>query len=414
MATLSSELVVRLLDRVSGPAKQAGASLDKLSRQARSAARSSRSMATGPTMAGTAIARLGGLAAAYVGVNTAIDAYTKFADYDRALTRIGVTADATGGQITDAGKAIKSIAFETGLAQGAVLSGLESLVASGRTMPEALNFLPAVSRTAQAAGADVSDIAKTADALGTSMGITGGKMQRAFDLLVAGGKAGKFELKDMAQELPALAPAAAAVGMKGEDGLRRLVAMLQIVRNQTASGAEAANRMQNVFQKMESEETAKKFTKFGVNLRKEMKKARDDGRDLTETFLDLTEKATGGDLSKLNRIFTDLQVSQGVRALLTQRDALRKMNAELQNVDGSVMRDLSKVSKDAASSVQRLGNAWDNTRTSLGRAADVGGVTLRSTASPRPPAPPRRTSTVLGQGKQQGLLARREGLLLRE
>lgn len=64
-------------------------------------------------------------------------------------------------------------------------------------------------------------------------------MQRAFDVLVTQGKAGKFELKDMAQYLPSLAPAAAAVGLKGAEGLNQLAAVLQTVRTQTGSAGAA-------------------------------------------------------------------------------------------------------------------------------------------------------------------------------
>jgi hypothetical protein len=44
-------------------------------------------------------------------------------------------------------------------------------------------------------------------------------LQTAFDLMVAGGKAGQFELKDMAQHIPTLANSFASMGYTGEAGL---------------------------------------------------------------------------------------------------------------------------------------------------------------------------------------------------
>jgi len=72
-------------------------------------------------------------------------------------------------------------------------------VAAGRSLPEALAFLPSVVRTAQASGSDVTDIAKTADAVGAQMKIRAEDMQQAFDAMAKAGKAGEFELKDMAE-----------------------------------------------------------------------------------------------------------------------------------------------------------------------------------------------------------------------
>ncbi len=80
-----------------------------------------------------------------------------------------------------------------------------------------MSFLPAVVQTAQAAGAETSDIAASADALATSFKIAGSEMQGAFDILVAGGNAGKFELKDLARYLPSIA----ALGGGGRLGRAR-------------------------------------------------------------------------------------------------------------------------------------------------------------------------------------------------
>lgn len=311
----------------------------------------------------------GVLAPAAIGA-AAGKSFAHFAEVDRRLTRIGLTADATDQQVAGMRMTLSDIARETATPIDQVTGGLEDLVSQGKSLPEALAFLPAVARTAAASGAEVKDMAASTGALADSLRISSGEMQRAFDILVAGGKAGKFELKDMSQYLPSLAPMAAAVGLRGTEGLKRLTAMLQIVRNQTGTASEAATNLTNVFQKMESEETAKKFGKFGIDLRKEMAKARKDGKELTEVFLDLSEKALKGDLSKVPQLFSDMQVAGGMRALLSQRDALRKLQAALNDVDGATLRDLAKVTNDAQASVDRLANSWDRLVTNLGKTVD--------------------------------------------
>lgn len=382
MAGVTSTLRMTLVDGVTGPARVISASLQKLKAQTL-AMQGAAGMPVGKGAAGAQGGMLVGGAtrfavgatAALVGADAARRAYVDAADAERRLTRIRQTAGATIEQQEQARRAIRAIAKEVGLGIDEVTEGVAAMAAQGKDMPEILSKLPAVTRTAQASGAAIVDVARSANALGDSLKIGSGEMQKAFDILVAGGNAGQFELKDMAQYLPALAPAAAAIGLQGEAGLRKLVAALQMVRNQTGDASSAATNMQNVFSKMQSEETNKKFQKMGVNLTKGMEAGKRSGKDALDVFLDLADVATKGDLSKLPLLFTDMQVQQGVRALLTQRQALRALENQLKNVDGTTLRQLSDVSGDAAAGLQRLGNAWTDASRAMGNLADAAGVT---------------------------------------
>lgn len=303
----------------------------------------------------------------------AVAAMKQFAEVERRMTRVRLTAGAAAGDQAKALAGVKGIANEVALPVDQVTAGLEDLVAQGRSLDEAMKFLPAVARTAQASGAAVSDIAATAGAIGDAFKISGDKMQGAFDILVEGGKAGKFELKDMSQYLPGLAPAAAAIGLQGEEGLKRLVAMLQIVRNQTGSSGEAATAMANVFQKMETEETANRFKKMGIDLRKEMTKARREGKDLTEVFFQLSEQALKGDLSKIPLLFADAQFATAMRAFLSQRQDLIRVQKSLDNSAGAVAKDLKEVIDDSQASFDRLTNSAGNATQALGKFIDQAG-----------------------------------------
>lgn len=298
-----------------------------------------------------------------------VAAFSKFAETERQVNRIAVTADKGFGAVRSTTRQIQQTANDYYLGIDQVRTGLDALVASGRSMEESLAFLPSVAMTAQASGAAVEDIARSSDAMAGSLGISAGQMQHAFDILVAGGKAGKFELKDMAQYLPSLLPAFSALGYKGTEGLEKMVAMLQIVRNQAGSSGEAATYLGNVFQKMETEETTKKFKKMGVDLSKALKDARKNGKDVLDVFLDLTQKATKGDLSKIPLLFGDAEMQKGVRALIMQRDALAEMNKSLKNVDGSALRDFNQIAGDSAAKIQKLKNLLDEIATNSGRRA---------------------------------------------
>ncbi|MER9596693.1 phage tail tape measure protein [Mesorhizobium sp. M0244] len=291
---------------------------------------------------------------------------TNFADAERRLTRIAVNADASKDKLGEMFRTVDRAAIDYSMTQDGITDGLEALVASGRSLDDALSFLPAVSATAQAAGADIADIATTADAIGSSFKFTGDNMQRAFDILVTSGKQGKFELKDMAQYLPSLAPAMAALGYEGEKGLGKLASMLQTVRLQTGDASSAATNLQNVLQKMESNETAKSFSKFGIDLRKEMAKARKEGRDLLDVFIELTERALKGDLSKIPQLFTDAQFMQGMRALLQGRGAMEGFQKALENVDGATMRDLGVILDGNKAKIDRMAASWERMSRAIG------------------------------------------------
>lgn len=324
----------------------------------------------GTALQGAGVAALGfagGAAAAGLAARAAV---TDFAQLDRHLRRIAITGDATEEDAAAAGKAIRAMAEmpgSPGLDQ--IVDGLDALVASGRSLPEAMRFLPSVVVTAQAAGAATAEIATTADAIGAQFDITADKMQRAFDILVAGGKLGKFELKDMARYLPSLAGAAAPVVGKGEEGLRTLVAVAQAVRAGTGSAEEAAASLMNIFSKMESDQTVKNFKEFGIDLPKALAKARKEGKDLLEVFIDLSGKALKGDLSKLPQLFSDQEFARGMRALLSAPDALRRLKGALVNVDGTALRDFGRIANDSQDKIEQFSNAWREMTLLLGAAA---------------------------------------------
>lgn len=350
---------------------QMAGKLAMVDKQAKAFNRTQGLMARNAGFAASAIGRLIAPAAIAYGTTRAVKNY---ANLERAINRIGITADASAAETRAAMEAVQSAAQQYALPIDEAVAGLESLVASGKNLKEAMAFLPSVLATAQASGSAVADIATTADAMSSSLGISADRMTAAFDILAAAGKAGKFELRDMAAELPSLAPAFAALGYTGEAGLKKLAAAAQTVRIQTGSSAEAATALQNVFQKMEASQTVSNFAKFGVDLRKEMAKARAEGKDVLDTFIRLSQVATKGDLAKLPQLFSDMQLLQGMRALMTGAEGMERLVAALGKADGTVLQDLNRVLGDTESKIQKLKTSWDKFLTSLGGAVvDSGG-----------------------------------------
>lgn len=299
------------------------------------------------------------------------EAFVDFAALERQMTRIGITADASAEQTAKAFEGVQQVAkdLKYDSVQPAI-EALDTLVASGKSLDEAMAFLPSVLATAQASGAATDDIANTGLKAAEALKIEAGQLQRAFDIMVAGGKAGQFELKDMAQYIPGLANSFASLGYEGEDGLKRLVAMLQTIREDTGDASSAATQAQNIFGKMFSEETSNKFKKFGIDLRKEMEAAKASGEDAVSAFVRLSQEAVKGDYSKLPLLFSDQEFRLGMQSLMTSADSLERflkiMNSA--EVDGTVFRDLNKVMSDTQASIDSMASSWERLKTSFGGA----------------------------------------------
>ncbi|MFO1151011.1 MAG: phage tail tape measure protein [Alsobacter sp.] len=371
MPNLTSQLAVKLIDGVSGPARNAAKSIKEIGRSARSVDGARVATNRLSSAANAVVARAAGIGAGVIGVgalaNTAKAAVLNYAELERKMLRVGITADASNKDIAAATGQLRALSQIPGMpAMDKLVEGVDVLVQQGKSLPEAMASIRAIGQTAAASGAEVNDIAATAGSVSSALGIMATRMQSAFDIMVAGGKAGKFELKDMARYLPSLAPAAAAVGLKGEEGLRSLVAYVQVVRNMTGNTEEAASSMNNIFAKMESDETVKRFSKFGIDLRKEMANARKEGKPLLDVFTALADKAVKGDLSKLPQLFQDMEFARGMRALLSQKGAVDQLRASLAKVDGSTLTDFGRIADDTTSKIDRMKSSWDSFLNRLG------------------------------------------------
>jgi TP901 family phage tail tape measure protein len=352
------------LGQSAGPAKLSR-SLKRMAAEQQAHARTMRGI--GPTAAAAITPSVKGTIGGYLTARAATDSIKRHAEAERAVTRIGVTADASKEAVAGVGETAFKVAQEVAMPYDQVVKGLEVLVAQGRSLQGAMEFLPSVARTASAAGAEVQDIALTADSVSANFKIAGQEMQRAFDIMATGGKAGQFELKDMARYLPSLGPAAAAAGFQGEEGLRNLVAMLQVMRKGSGTSEEATSSLMNIFQKMESEETTKRFKKFGVDLEAGMAKGRKEGRNLVEVFEELTSTALKGDLSKIPKLFQDQEFARGVRALMTYRGEWQKLSQTISSTAaGSVRTDLGKVTDNVQARLDRLANSYARRMRQLG------------------------------------------------
>ncbi len=366
---LKATAIIEGKDKTSAAFRSAAANMLRLQSVM---SRASGQMAAMERMSGALRMGLVGVASA-VSVGGMAQTVKRFGEVDRAMTRTGITGDATAEQTREGMIDLRDMARDVALPFDKVQAGLDKITSSGREFGDAMKMMPSVTRTAQASGASVEDIADSSTALIDHMKISIEGLAAAQDTLAKGGQLGKFELKDMARYLPSMLPAFKAIGYEGQQGLEKLVALLQVIRGGTGTAEEAAASANNIFQKMESEATVKNFKDMGVDLPKAMIKARKEGKDLIQVFTELSNKALKGDLSKLPQLFNDSEFARGMRALLTGEQKRKEILAGLKDAKGTIDRNLKRVADDTQASIDRLSEGFDRAKTAFGGFAAVVG-----------------------------------------
>ncbi|MFK0331110.1 phage tail tape measure protein [Rhizobium sp. NPDC090275] len=380
MKEVEARLKISAVDKTGQVLKAVSGKMGEINRRAEALNRQQSGMTHGAKAAYGAMLRYAAPAALAYGAKRAL---VDFAAIEREMTRIGITSGATADQTNAAFSSMQTMAKQFSLPVDQAITALDTLVASGMDLKEAMAFLPSVLATAQASGAATDDIANTAIKAASALKLETNQLQNAFDIMVAGGKAGQFELKDMATYIPDLANSFASLGYSGEEGLKRLVAILQTIREDTGSASSAATFAQNIFGKIYSADTASKFAKMGIDIRKEMDAARKSGEDTVSAFTRLSKEAINGDLSKLPLLFTDEQFRLGMQSLITSPESLKKfldiMNSA--EIKGTVFRDLARVTGDTQASIDRLSSSWDKFMNSLGKGVSRPAVPIMDAVS---------------------------------
>lgn len=160
-----------------------------------------------------------------------------------------------------------------------------------------------------ASGANMTDIAATAATMSLKFGIKDdSQMKQAMASLIFGGKAGAFELSDMASYASEMGAAGSRFGLdKGVGGVKTLGGLAQIARGSTGDGAEAATSVRAMFSDLvEHSDKVKLLAHTDVFADKGKTKTNDIQDVLVRTI-----SGTGGNQVKLGKIFGE----RGIKAV---------------------------------------------------------------------------------------------------
>lgn len=243
------------------------------------------------------------------------------AAYQDTLLQAQITAGGVGTAAmvaaAEAGRAFERMALETGQRSTQLAEAAQNLIAAGLSPADVTAFMPVLARTATATGATLSDLSRTAVALRQNLQITtADQMADALGGMMEAGKAGMFELRDMAREFPVLTANMQALGLSGRTASDSLAAMLQVARQGAGTSAEAANNLNNFLSKLTSPETRRHFQAIGVNLEGVLADAARQGINPIEAVLQKIRERTGGNMFRVGELFGDIQVMNFLRPML--------------------------------------------------------------------------------------------------
>ncbi|MFZ5705721.1 MAG: phage tail tape measure protein [Pseudomonadota bacterium] len=325
-----------------------------------------------------------------------------YRDFESGLTDVAQKADLSRQKAKMLGQTLKRLGPDIAQGPMALLTGVDDLLGKGLDPARAMALIRPIGMTATAYKAEMADLTSATYAGIDNLKVPVSQVTRQLDIMAAAGKAGSFEMRDMATHFPMLTASAQALGQSGVGAVADLAAALQIVRKGTGDSGTAANNLQNLLAKINTEDTIKNFRQFGVDLPAELKRAAAAGKSPIEAIAELTNRALGGDQSRISFLFGDMQVQQALRPLIANMDMYRKIRSDALAATGTVEGDFTERMKDDAARQARFAASMDVLSITVGQRLSPGlsllqdmlaGVALGFTAWAN--ANPRISSTVL-------------------
>lgn len=290
--------------------------------------------------------------AAYAAVKSAAAMETR-------LARLGITADKSNAEMRALNEEIYKIAQNRSInvSADAIMSGLEQIVAKTGDFDAAAANIKNLGLVISATGAAGEDAGAMIADLIEKFGIKKpDELLQTLDMLASQGKAGAFELADLATQGNRVMSAYAGIGRTGKAATAELGALMQIIRKGVGSSEQSATALEAYMRALNDVQTRKRLKSVGVSLFEA-----DDPtkmRSAVDIMKDVIIKAKG-DVSKIGRVFTS---SEAMRAFSAASLEYQKTGA-FASLDSfmNVNADGTTIAGDA----ERMAATFESSVTSL-------------------------------------------------
>lgn len=348
---LNLEVIVRLKDLLSSPLRGLRNALDGISKTARQI----------------------GLVSSAVAAISFMGPIKEAAAFQQQLLDIagtqGLAGTAAFTAVAEMKTQFQDLARVVGISSHEIGGAAGQMIAAGLDRKLVDAAIGDIARATTAANSNINDMAGVATSLMQNLKVPASQLREAMDGLVVAGKAGSFELKDMAKYFPTLTGEVAKFGVTGREAVNFLGAALQIARKGTADPAEAANNLRNFLNKILQPQTVKSFKDMGVDIKAVMGNAVTQGIDPIEAVIQkisVLTKASGTDIEgmmkkakanglegadalaavreqleqihgagKLGELFSDMQVTGFLIPMLANIDEYKQIKDEIAGATGA-------------------------------------------------------------------------------
>lgn len=260
---------------------------------------------------GGALDKLGNRYTALISGGTMYAAVKSAAAMETRLARLGIVADKSNAEMRKLNEEIYNIAQNRSINVSAdeIMSGMEQIVAKTGDFDAAAENIKNLGLVISATGASGEDAGAMIADLIEKFGIkTPKELLQTLDVLASQGKAGAFELADLATQGNRVMSAYAGIGRTGKTATAELGALMQIIRKGVGSSEQAATALEAYMRALNDVQTRKRLKNSGISLFEadDPKKM----RSAVEIMKDVIAKANG-DVAKIGRVFTS---SEAMRA----------------------------------------------------------------------------------------------------
>ncbi|PZU25004.1 MAG: hypothetical protein DI589_02080 [Shinella sp.] len=206
----------------------------------------------------------------------------------------------------------------------------------------------------KATQAEPNDAANLTVALRNNMGIKADQMMSAYDAIALGGKAGQFEVKDMARNFPSILARLGSRGSSGMDGVRLATAFAQSVRKRSGTSDEASTSLEAMLSDMVAPDVVDRAKGYGVDTYKELASAESKGKDPVIHLLNTFRKAFGSDPEKFDDVIRNDTAKTAYRAVFDDWNEIEKMMREMEGAKGVISEDYKTATDNFNSQKDRL------------------------------------------------------------
>lgn len=261
---LTTEILINLSGNLTAKARQYGANMSEF---ARTNQRAMNVIKATSAAAGRAIDAVGNRYTGMIAGFASGAMLRNFADTDRRLTRLGISADKTKEQITSIYSDVQDVSIKTRIDDKELVGFLETVNAMTGDIEFGIKNLKSAALTIAGTGSSGESVGALF-AQFQKYGINDDKNSTlAMDVLNRLGKEGAYELKDLAEKAGPSLSLYAAAGGRGVKGIKDVGVVMESAMDATGNRDTAATLVENFIREVQNPKIATALEKKGVKIR---------------------------------------------------------------------------------------------------------------------------------------------------